>query len=212
MPFSITKPCDLAILDDVDAEIGSSAGIAPGHRIVPHGAGARLHDGAIDRPARLLRIIEIGQKLLDLAAVEQLRVDAVQAHDVAAPREDIHLHRVHRQHDLAALGDHAVEVQLVGQAFPQLHRMLEEGRVAADHVVRADQRCVAAHVAGADVAPLDHRHVGDAVVLGEIIGRGEAMAAAADDHHVIGGSGRGLLPGSRPGKIRLQGMAREGKG
>ncbi len=198
-----------AVLDDVHAELRSGAGIAPGHRIVTHGAGAGLMDAAPDREARILRVVEIGQQLLDLAAVEQFGVDAVEAHDVAAPREHVELHRAHGEHDLAAVRDHAVVVQFVREALPQLHRMLEELGVAVDHIVGADERGVAADIARADVGPFQHGDVGDAVVLGEVVGGGKAVAAAADDHHVIGGARRGLFPGHGPGGIRLQRMPEE---
>ena len=179
------------------------AGIAPGHRVVAHGAGARLQDAAPDGPARLLGIIEIGQQLHHLAAVEQFGVDAVEPHDVAAPRKGIELHRADGEHDLAALRDHAVEIELVRQAFPQLQRMLEELGVAVDHVVGADERGVAPDIAGADIGALEHRDIADAVVLGQIIGGGQAMPAAADDHRVIGALGFGRAPGPRPGQVRV---------
>jgi hypothetical protein len=64
--------------------------------------------------------------------------------------------------------------------------VLEELGVAVNHIVGADERGIAADIAGADVVPLQHRHVGDAVVLGEIIGGGETVAAAADDDDIVG--------------------------
>ena len=66
----------------------------------------------------------------------------------------------------------------------------------ADRVIRAgwlrlpeyrtSTNSVAADVAGADVALLEHRDVGDAVLAGEVVGGGEAVRAAADDHDVVG--------------------------
>ena len=44
---------------------------------------------------------------------------------------------------------------------------------------------VAPNVTAADIPLFQHRNVGDAVVLGQIIGRRQAMPAAANDHHII---------------------------
>ena len=40
------------------------------------------------------------------------------------------------------------------------------------------------------IALLQHRDIGDAVLLGEVIGRGETMPAADDDHVVVTASAR----------------------
>jgi hypothetical protein len=62
-----------------------------------------------------------------------------------------------KQIEHAALADHGVEVELLLQPFPQLHRKFVEGRVAGQQVVRADDGGVAADIAGAEVALLHHR-------------------------------------------------------
>ena len=62
---------------------------------------------------------------------------------------------------------------------------LVEADRLGDAVVGADDRGVAARVAGADVVGLDDGDVGDAVARGEVVGGGQAVAAAADDHDVV---------------------------
>src|SRR3546814_7764867 len=59
-----------------------------------------------------------------LAAIEYLGVDAVEAHDVALARQHVELDGSVRQHDLAALRQHDVEIELVRQSFPQFHRKI----------------------------------------------------------------------------------------
>ena len=56
-----------------------------------------------------------------LLAVEQLGIDAVQPHGVAAPREGVALRvgMVEVQH--AALADHGVVVEVLLQPLPELH-------------------------------------------------------------------------------------------
>ena len=66
-----------------------------------------------------------------------------------------------------------------------LDHLLEEGGVAADHVVRADQRGVAADIAGADPGSFQDRNVSDAMVLRQVICRRESMSAATHDDRVV---------------------------
>ena len=186
------------VLDDMHTKLRGGAGIAPGHGIMANGSGTGLVDGAIDRPARVFRIVEIGQKLHHFAPVQQFGVDAVEPHDVAAAGEDINLHGAHGEHDLAALGNHGIEVQIVTETLPQFQRKFEKSCVAADHVVGTDQRGIAADIAGADVGFLQHGDIPHSVILGEVIGRGKAMAAAADDNGIIAGFRLWLGPGFRP--------------
>ena len=206
------KSGHFAVLNDVDAQGICGAGIAPGHGVMAHGAGPLLQDAAPDGPAGVLGIIEVGQQRHDLAAVQQFRVDAVEAHDVAAPGIGIELHRAGGEHDLAAVGDHAVEIQFMGEAFPELQGMLEKLGVAVDHVVGADERGVAADVAGTDIGALEHGHIAHPVVLGEVIGGGEAMAAAADDDGIVGALGLRRAPRRAPradsGEKRVRARAR----
>ncbi len=74
-----------AILDDVDAARIGAARIAPGDRVVAHRAAARLQQTAADGETGIVEIDE-GDERLHLLAVEQLGIDAVQPHGIAAPR------------------------------------------------------------------------------------------------------------------------------
>jgi hypothetical protein len=202
----------LAILDDVDAEGIRRPGVAPGHRVMARRAGTSLQQPAPDGKARVGRKIEIGQKLHHLAAIEELGVDAVEAHDIALARQDIELRGPMGEHALAALRQHDVEVEGVGQPLPQLQGELEELGIAVDHVVRAHDGGVAPDIAGADIAALDHGDIGHAVIGGEVIGGRQPMAAAPDDHRVIAGLGRRRAPGPGPGQIGIEGVTGEGEG
>ena len=66
----------------------------------------------------------------------------------------------------------------------KLHRPFVERVVLGQHVVGADDRGVAADIAGAEPALFDHRYVGEAVLLCEVIGGGQSMTAADDDNIV----------------------------
>ncbi|MNR34900.1 hypothetical protein D3C85_1527090 [compost metagenome] len=62
--------------------------------------------------------------------------------------------------------------------FVQVRRLVPQ-------VVGAHDGGVARGVAAAQPALLDHRHVGDAVLLGQVVGGGQAVPATADDDHVV---------------------------
>ena len=130
----------------------------------------------------------------------------MQAHRVAAPGEGVALGVGMIEIEHAALADHRVVVEILLQPFPQLHRAFVEGIIAGQQIVGADDRRVAAGIAGADPALFQHRDVGDAVLLGEVIGGRKAMAAAADDDDVIGRLRRGIAPDRRPMSLACQGV------
>ena len=162
-----------------------------------HRAAALLQQPAVDGEAGIVEIDE-GHELLDLVAVEQLGIDAVQPHGIAAPRIGVALRVGVEDVEHAALADHGVVVEVLLEPLPELHRPFVEREVAGKQVVGADDGGVAPDIAGAEIRLLDHRDIGDAVLLGEIIGGGETVTAAADDHHVVGRLGLGLAPERLP--------------
>src|SRR3546814_10809100 len=84
-------------------------------------------------------------------------------------------------------------------------------RVGRQQVVGAHDRRVAPDVASAEPALLQHRDPGDAVVLGEVVGGGEPVSAAADDDHVVGRLRLRRAPHALPLAVAAQGIAEEGK-
>ena len=108
--------------------------------------------------------------------------------------------RVREHHD-AARRVHDVVVELLREVLPQLHRVVVDRDALVEQVVRADDGRVAAGVAAADPALLDDRDVGESVLGGEVIGRAEAVAAAADDDRVVRGLGLGLAPLLAPAPV-----------
>ena len=201
----------LAMGDHVDAAGRGGARKPPGDSIVAHRAAATLHQPALDRKPRRVEI-EHRQHLAQGRHVEDLGVHPVQAHGVAPPPVGVALAVGVEQVDHAPLRDHGVEVQLPLEPLPQLHAQLVERIVPLEQVVGAHDRGVASHVARADVALLQHRHVGDAVLARQVVGGGEPMPPAAHDHHVVGGLGLGLAPGRRPAGVAAQGLAQQAKG
>ena len=201
---------DFAVLHDVDAEPVCRPGIAPDDRVVARGAAAALQQAALDREPRIVEIEE-RQHGPHLLPVEQLGIDAVKPHGVAAAGIGVTLRVGVVEVEDAALADHRVVVQVLLQPLPQLHRPFVEGDVAGKQVVGADDRGVAAGIARSDPAFLQHRDVADAVLLGEIVGGRQPMPAAADDHDVVGGLGRGVAPGRLPELLAREGVGQDGK-
>src|SRR5690606_6213856 len=78
-------------------------------------------------------------------------------------------------------------------------------------VVRADDGGVAAGIAAAEPALLDDRDIGDAEVLAEIVGGGEAVAAGADDQHVVFPLRLGRGPGAFPTLMVAHRLAHDGE-
>ena len=82
--------------------------------------------------------------------------------------------------------------------------MIVESGALVVEIVRADDRGVAVGIAAAEPALVDHRDVDDPVLLRQVVGGAEAVAAGADDHHVVGGLGLRVRPLGRPALLAGQ--------
>ena len=191
---------DFAMLDDVDAGGRGRARIAPGDRVVAHGAAAPLQKSAEHRVAPVIQVHQRHQRL-DRLAAQCLGVHAEQPHQVGAPGKQIALRLGVEQVERAALADHGIEIQLALQPLPQLQRVVVEANIVRQEIIGADDGGVAPDVAEPDRALLQHRHIGDAVFGGQVIGGRQPMSAAADDHHAVARARRRLRPGARPAAL-----------
>ena len=144
---------------------------------------------------------EIGYQSVDLFAVQELGVNAVHAHGIAAPGEDVALRVGVIEVDDATLADHRIIVEVLLQSLPKLHRPFVERDISRHQVVGADDRSIASGIARPDPIFLQYRDLGDAVVLGEIIRCSEAVPSSADDHHVIVIFRHGITPSRSPFSI-----------
>ena len=177
---------DLAVLDQVDAEGVRRPRVAPRDVVVLGDAAARLVGRAEDRVAHVGRHVDDRAQALDVLGLEPLGVDAVEPVRVDPPHALADVVQVVGQVDDTALAEQQVVVELLGQPFPELQRVLVDRRRLVPQVVRADHRRVAGDVPAGEPAALEDGDVRDPVELGEVVGRREAVPAAADDHDVVG--------------------------
>lgn len=182
------------ILDDVDAARRCAAGVPPGDGVMPRRAGAPLQRRSNDRVTGRRRNIERRAELLRLLRRQPLVVDAIQAVRMDVALEGLDIVNVVREHHHAALGIHDVVVQILGQRFPKIERAVIKTRALVIEVVRADDSRVATRVAAAEPALVDHRDIGDPMLLREVVCRTQAVPAGADDHHVVSSLGLGIRP------------------
>jgi hypothetical protein len=192
----------------VTSQVGG-AGVAPGDGVVPGDAAAPLEGRADDRIARRIRDIEGRAEHLGFFRRQPLVVDAVEAVGVDVALGGLHVVCVVGEHHDAARRVHDVVVEFGRQVLPQLERVLIQGCALVVEVVRADDRGVAPGVAAAEPALLDHGDVGEAVLLRQVVGCGEAMAAAADDDTIVAGAGLRRAPLLFPVLVAGQRIARE---
>ncbi len=178
-------PRDLAVLDDVDPARVGAPGIAPRHRVVARRAAAALQGRAQHRIAQVGRDVQRRAEGLGLLRAQPLVVDAVETVRVDVALEALDVVGVVREHHHAPRRVHDVVVQLARQGLPELERVLVDRRALVVEIVGPDDRGVAAGVAAPEPSLLEHGDVGHPVLLGEVIGGGEAVPAAADDHRVV---------------------------
>ena len=188
----------LGALDQVDAEVVGRARVAPRDVVVLGDPAARLVGRAEDRVAHVGRDIDDRAQALDVLGREPFRVDAVESVGVDAAGALADVAQVVGQVHDPALAEEQVVVELLREALPELEGMLVDRGALVPQVVAADDRGVAGHVPAGQPAALDDRHVRDAVVLREVVGRRQPVPAAADDHDVVG-------------RLRARGDARAGR-
>src|SRR5690606_13411706 len=97
-----------------------------------------------------------------------------------------------------AMAHHDVVVELAAKSLPQFERVIVDRRALVEEVVGADDRRVPPGIAAADPALLHHRDIGQPMLPGEVVGSGEAMPAAANDHRLVKGLGLRAAPGAPP--------------
>jgi hypothetical protein len=185
---------DLAVLDDVHAQLIGLARQGPGDVVVLGDAGAGLVGRPEHRIADVLGGVQDRHDLLDLLGVEPFGVHAVEPVGVDAAHGAAHVAEGVVEVEHAALAEQEVVLELLGQLLPQLQGGLVDHRGLVPEVVRADDRGVAGHVAAGQPTALEHGDVRDAVAGGEVVGGGETVAASADDHDVVARGRIGRVP------------------
>ena len=175
----------LDALVDLDAAPPGLLGVAPDDGVVADDPAGRVVERALDRPGHVLADVDLRAELLHLVAVDHAAVDPEQlVHLGALVLHDERAVGV-REREVAVLREHHVEVEVGGELLVELDALLVERGALRRAVVRADDRRVAAGGARADVALLEDRDVGDAVVDREVVRGREAVRAAADDDDVV---------------------------
>ena len=112
-------------------------------------------------------------------------IDAIQAIGVDATLDIAHVLQIMAKVIYPALAEHDVVVQILAQAFPQLHRFFIQVCGFIPQVIRAHDRSVTARVTAADPAFFQHRDIGDAVLPGEVVSSRKPVTTATDDQYVI---------------------------
>ncbi len=165
---------------------------------MPRRAPAPLDQAAEHRKTRIGGQVEQRDQPADLLAGQKLGVDPVAGQGVAPFGEPGHVGIGMTQEQRAALAEHHIVVQLVGQPLPELQREFEQRLALRQAIVGAHDGGVAPRIAAADPALFEHGDGGHLVDLGQVVGRGQPMAAPPDDDDVVGGLGLGRAPGAGP--------------
>jgi len=90
------------------------------------------------------------------------------------------------------------------------HSLSENSRALLEEIVGADDGRIAPGIAAAEPALLDHRHVRDTVVFGEVIGGCQPVAAAADDDDIVSRLRLGIAPRARPAAVAARRVSQQG--
>ena len=198
-PLLDEDPPHLAALDQVDPERVSRPRESPRHVLVPGDAAARLVGRTEHRVAHVRRDVHHRTDLGHLRRLEPLGVDPVQHVRLDAADTVPHVLQRVRQVDDASLAEQQVVIELRLEPLPELERVLVDRGALVPEIVRADDRRVARDVPAGEPAALDHRHVGETVLLRQVVRGGEPVPAAAHDHDLV----RPLRLGRPPEEVRV---------
>ncbi|CAI8351017.1 MAG: Uncharacterised protein [Rhodospirillaceae bacterium] len=122
------KAGDAAVLDDVHAHLVALAGVAPGDGVVAGGPTAGLERGTQHGIASTPAQVDARYLFLHTCGVEIDGIDTVEPVGVHPPLGVAHVGDVVGEVHDPALAEHDVVVQVLGQAFPQLHGVFVDRR------------------------------------------------------------------------------------
>src|SRR5690606_26760422 len=179
------EPGDLTVLDQVDSRLIDAAGESPGDVVVLGDSRTRLVGRSLNGVADVLGDVDDRADPGDFLRFEPFRVDAVELVGLDATDRVADVLFGVRQVEHSALGEQDRVVQLLFQSLPQFQGVFVDRRGFVPEVVRPDQRGVAGHVTAGEPASLQHRDVGDPVVLRQVVSGRQAVSTATDDHHVV---------------------------
>ena len=201
---------DFALLDDVHAHVGARTGIAPGHSIVAGGAAALLPQAAQHRVAGAVQVDDRHQ-LLDAFRSDPLGLHTLLLVGMRGALVAADLMLGLGQHDHAARAEHHVVVQVLRHGLIQAARLFIDRSRRILQVVRADDGGVPARIAATQPAFLDNCDIGNAEILAQVIGGGEAVPARTNDDDIVMALGFRRAPGALPSGVIAQGFPRDSK-
>ena len=155
-PFSIEDPVDARLRVHLDAALDGLLGVAPGDRVVARDGAGRMVERAEDRIAHVVGDVDGRAQPLDLVRPDHLGIDAEMLVDLGAPARRAHRRIRVGEREVAALGIHHVDVELVRQPAEQLDGFLVEVDALGRQIVGADDRGVARGVAAGEPALVEH--------------------------------------------------------
>ena len=189
---------DLGLLVNLDAAAVGAAAVAPGHGVVARDRPGRVEQRPQDGRMSGASHVDHRNAAFDEGGVDGLGIHAVMLVDLGSPAHGAHRRIRVRQGVMAARRIEQIQIEVFAQVLPQAHALVVELDALGGQVIRADDRGIAAGVAAADIAFFEHGDVADAVIASQVIGCGQAVAAAADDHHIVAGLQR-VMPREHPG-------------
>ena len=129
--------------------------------------------------------VDVRHRVFYRLRADQFAVDAEMLVHLGAPAHGAHCGIGMRQGEVSAFRIEQVQVEIGRQVLPQAQRLVVERNPFRGQIVGSDDGGVAAGIAAADIAFFEHRHIGDAVIARQVIGRRQSMAATTDNDHVV---------------------------
>ena len=160
------------------------AGIGPNHGVMPDDPARRVIKTRHDGKSRMIAYVEPRNQPCNLIQEDQPAVHAQDLVDFRPLPEARDRPVGVGQGQVALLGEHDIEVELLGHLHVQLQAFVVEGHTFGCAVIRPDDGRISAARAGPEVSLVHQSDVRDPVP-GQVVRRRKTVSARADDHHVI---------------------------
>jgi len=139
-----------------------------------------------------------GEPLAHLICVQQLSVYAIEMKRVYPACKQLKMMRAVTDREHAALTEHDIESKLLRQSLVQTQSEIVEVCALGVRSSSSALLWYCARYCRRQANPLDHGHLPDAVLLGQVVRRRKSMPTATNDNHVIARLRVGGAPQLRP--------------
>ncbi len=137
------------------------------------------------RETRMIAEIHEGNQRFDLIGINHPAVDALNLVDFGPPAHGAQRGIGVGQRHVATLWEHDIEIKIFSQILIQFDTFIIKEDPLRSQIVGADDGGVSTTAPTPNVPFVQNRYIGNPIVSGQVIGRGQTVYPTANDNHII---------------------------